>query len=398
MRHVSSFALLGLLAACSGNTTNPTDTVVTEPEPLAFDFKTTIPATEFTASVSPTTLEAHQISNMLFASMGVLSSDEKVQDLYNANGGGKYRSVLQCWQRPQFPRWSFDIQFDTCDSFQMDGAVNVNNHPSGILLFNFSNFRISGREMGGTLAFDTTGAFPDSLYWNTYNTTPENPGQADDSRVPIGVTIDGIRKGITYDGGANVSFLNQELSMWGTATIEGEDDTITFVHGSADENEVAPDDPPGASALRKSLNWLDCRCPTSGVSAVDMPLEVTEVLVDIDDMEVDPDEVDDIAIDIPVTHTIEGRAVLDHTGCGEYGVTYTSDATSMSIDRNLLLGRLTFLCDTNTIDDDERCAALFRAATRLPEQFEVEITQMDLNQTARNAVDNDFDVGWCRIQ
>ncbi|HHO51189.1 MAG TPA: hypothetical protein ENK18_10035 [Deltaproteobacteria bacterium] len=386
-----------LFLACNGNDDGPPDgpDTGTEPPPPSFVFKSVAPAAEFEANISPDTIEAHKVANMMLASANVVVSDEKVQDLLNASGSGGYRGGLQCWQRDEFPRWSFDIQYATCSGFQMDGAVNINNHPSGKLLFSFSNFRIAERELGGTLALDTNGAFPQPLYWQAYDTDADSPGT--DNRVQLGVTVGASPRGLTYDGGANVNFFEQEFAMWGVATISGEP-PITVIHGGTDPADVAPDSPPGADVVKSSLNWLDCRCPTSGISAYDMPLEITKVFIDIDDLEETPDGVDDPLLEVAVSEIVEGRAVLEHLPeCGTYEVTYTSDAASLVVDPALLLGRITFLCDTLTIDDAERCNALTRAVVALEGDLTVEITAAALNATARAAVDSDFDTTWCRI-
>ncbi len=389
--------LSALLLSCSGgdNTANDKVDTGTAAPPPSFVFKTSAPAAQFEASISADTIEAHKVANMLLASTNVVVADEKVQDLLNASGTGGYRGGLQCWQRDEFPRWSFDIQYATCSNFQMDGAVNIDNHPSNKLLFSFSDFTIAERKLGGTLALDTTDAFPDSLYWKVYDTDADSPGT--DNRVQIGVTVGSTPRGLSYEGGANVNFLNQEYSMWGGATISGEP-PITVIHGGTDPADVPPDSPPGADVVKSSLNWLECRCPTSGISAYDMPLELTKVFIDIDDLEETPDAIDDPLIEVAVSEIVEGRAVLEHLEkCGTYEATYTSDAASISIDPSLLLGRVTFLCDTLTINDAERCNALTRAIVAMDEDLTVEITAADLNATARDAVASDFDTTWCRI-
>ena len=184
--------------------------------------------------------------------------------------------------------------------------------------------------------------------------------------------------------------------MWGVATIPG-DPPIKVIHGGVDEADVPPDEPPGSDVLKKSLNWLDCRCATSGISAYDMPLELSAVTLDLDDMEETPDNVDDVDITVPVEVTVEGRAVLTHTGCGTYDVSYTSDATTIPLDTSLVLGRISFACETLTIDDPERCDALTRAVVALDNDLSVEVTQADLNATALAAVEADFDTSWCAL-
>jgi hypothetical protein len=390
---------LAVLVACNGDgnkdNTDDTDTGGTSGPP-SFEFRTDVPAKEYVAEIDPAAIQAHQAVSMLTAATGVVVADEKVQDRLNTNGGGSLlRQYLECWSRPEFPMFSFAIDYSNCGAYQMGGGVFVNDHPSGPLLFEFSNFAIQERQIGGVLALDTRDAFPSPLYWQAYDTDADSPGP--DNRVQMGVQLDGQLKGLSLDGGASVDFLNQQWAMWGVATLSG-DPPLTVVLGGTDPADVAPDDPPGADSLKASLNWLECRCPTEGVSAYDMPLLLTQVVLDIDDLESEPDDVDDPDLEIPVAVEVQGRSVLEHTGCGEYDVSYSSEAATIPIPKDQIIGRISFACDTLTIDDPERCQALIRAAVAIEgETLDVQITQEDLDATAREAVDRDFDTTWCRI-
>ena len=183
MRQVTVLVLLA--AGCSGGDSDSSadngDTDTAEPPP-SFVFKSVVPIKEFEAVITPAAIEAHKVANMLVASTGVVVADEKVQDVLNANGTGGYRASFYCWDRPEFPRWTFNIGYNTCDQYMMDGAVQVSLDPTNKVLFSFSNFKINDRELGGTLALDTIGAVPDDLYWRTYDTDTTTPVQRTGSR------------------------------------------------------------------------------------------------------------------------------------------------------------------------------------------------------------------------
>ncbi len=376
--------------------------------PPEFDFRQTVGVTEFEATIAQNVIDAQQMTNTLLAAMGVVSADTAVLDTYTINGGpseeseSNLRGIVSCWQRPQFWRWSFDMNFGTkeCDQFDMGGAVNVNNHPAGMLLFTYQNFLMNGREMGGSFAFDRTGANPEDYFWKVYNTLAEDPGPENRGNG-IGIILSGnAPRGLQYEGGANLDLLDRELSMWGEAEISG-DPPITVVHGAEVPGVVLPDEPPGIDAVSMPLQWTTCRCPTSGVSSLDMPLEIEAVTIDIDDLEQEPDEIDDEQVTIRVQETILGRAVLEHqTKCGSYGVDYQlaeGASSTIEVPTSALFASVTFLCDTFTINDPARCNALFRAIGDLGETFSVEFTDADLDATAAAAVENDFDTSWCTI-
>jgi len=388
------FALVGCNGP-DGTDGNPPDVTAGPP---TFAFKSSVPAAEYIAEVEPRSLEAHRATNMLAASVGVVMADVNVQDQLNINGGGTPlpppAAAVNCWVTPEHPQFSFEISYENCSaSFQMDGGVFINNHPSGPLLFEFSDFTIQDRKMGGVLAFDTRSAFPSPLYWQIYGTDADGPGL--DELVQLGINVDGQLSGLAIDGGANIDFTSKRWSLWGTGVVAG-DPEITVIMGGTEPLDVPADDPPGASAISGSLDWLECRCPTQGVTTLDMPLNISAVFIDIDDLEDTPDDFDDIELEVPVNVTVDGIGELTPTACGAYDVVYNTQATTIPVPVDQIVARISFACDTLAIDDPERCQALIRAAADLDsDTFNIEISQEDLNETARAAVAADFDTTWC---
>ncbi|MEZ4237673.1 MAG: hypothetical protein R3F59_16300 [Myxococcota bacterium] len=404
MRALVALAIITAATACNGDkdgTSQPTDSGTSD-QPIVFELKSSTTATSFEAGVVPLALQAHQVSSMLVASTALVVADEKVQDRLNTDGGGDLRRAapLRCWNRPDYPMFSFTLDYTGCAGYGISGGVFVNDHPAGPLLFDFNNlaFQPDGqvREIGGVLGLDTIGAYPEPLYWQTYDTDQTEPGP--DNRIPVTVSLDGQRFGVSYSGGAAVDFLGQTWSMWGVATITGlNDESLTVVQGARLPEEVAPDEPTGDDVLKSPLNWLECRCPTSGLEALDMPLHFEQVSIDIDDLEVEPDDVDDPVVDVPVDYELAGQGVLTHTGCGEYDVDYQSEAATIPVPLDQLVGSISFLCSTHVIDDERRCAALIAAAAGIGGDLQVAISPEEAQGIARSAVDSDFDTTWCQV-
>jgi hypothetical protein len=391
------------LFACNGDKKDKTDHTGTDTDdgPPSFDFVTSVRARSFEAAIDPEVVALHKASSALVSAVSVVAADPKVQDrlVTNGGGGGAFRTgSLDCWTRPQFPMFSFTLDYTDCGQYAMDGGVFVEDHPSGPLLFSFLNWQVDERTVGGTFAFNTTDAFPDPLYWRNYATDASDPSAEND--VAIGITVptdSGSQKfSIEYTGGSTVDTLLTELSLWGVLTTKRADGSdVNVILGGTRAEDVPSDDPRDADVLRTPLNWLACRCPTSGTSTYDMPLHFTEVVLDIDDLEVEPDDVDDPDLVIPVDFDLLGTGVLAHTACGEYDVTYDSDDATFVLPTDRLIGVLSFQCETLAINDPVRCQALIDAARGLEAGLEIQIPKADATATALGAVQDQFDTDYC---
>lgn len=400
MKRIAWLPLACLVAACAGDKDGTETDTDTDSGPPSFTFNSSVKAKSFEATISPDTIAAHQVTTAVLASTAVVVADEKVQDRLAVDGGGEEPPAFRgaygnCWLRPDHPMFSFTIDYTGCQPFNMGGGVFVIDHPSGPLLFGFYDFFIAERTLGGTLAFDTRGAYPANYFWKVYNTDNSNPSV--DNRVPLGVTLDRTQYGVQYDGGANLDFLHQTWGMWGLLTTGPVESPTTVILGGTTPEEVAPDDRPGENALKSSLNWLSCRCPTSGLSTYDMPLHFTKVVVDIDDLEVEPDEVDDPEMEIPLDWDLEGKGILTHVGCGEYDVEYQATDANIPLSQAQLVGAVSFLCDTKAVPDQARCNAMVDAAQDLGEGFTIQVKQADATKTADDAVQAEFDTSFCKI-
>lgn len=393
-------ALTLVLFACNGKDeppgTSTDDTGIVYPPPT-FDYDSVIAGAQFEAGLTDDAIAAHRMSNMFLASAAVVSADEKVGDQLNIAGEGDGFTAtgdFECWERPEFPMWSFDISYQTCsDTYGINGGVGIEDHPSGPLLFNYNTFTIEGREMGGTLAFDPLGAFDAPMHFHTYNTDRSTPGP--DNPVQIGLEADFFTSGATWDGGTFVDLDARTMDMWGVLTLRPDTRDFTIVHGGVDPADVAGDQAAPADAVRNSLIWQSCRCPQSGASTYDLDIVYTQMSFDLDTIEQVDDGVDDPVVTVPVDHVVSARATLTYTGCGEYDVAFDGAATSFTVENDVIAANISYLCDIAVIPAD-RCLDVVQGI-RDAGTFTVEVSQEEVFAAASTAVDADFDQGWCLI-
>ena len=147
-------------------------------------------------------------------------------------------------------------------------------------------------------------------------------------------------------------------------------------------------------AVRNSLNWQECRCPTTGVSTYELDLRFQQVTIDLDDLEVEPDDIDEPTITVDVDHVVSGTATIAYEGCGEQRVTYDVSGTTIELPNEVVVAATSFLCDTAQIADTQRCLAI-AGALRDVGSFEISVTEEEVLATAQAAVDADFDGPWC---
>lgn len=401
-RYAPALFALFALGACSGDDAKdgPTDTDTdTDPSGSDFVYKASSGAGSYNAALTPDTLAAHQMSNMFLASVAVVSSDEKAMDRLITDGGGGDVSAptgeFECWDRPEFPMWSFDLNYETCkdQGYEMGGGVSIEDHASGPLLYSFNSFTIEGRTLGGTLALDTRDAVADPLFWASYNTDSVNPGR--DNDVQLGLTVDGVTSGAAWDGGNNINFTERTWSMWGVLTLRPTDREFTIIHGGTSPEDVAADDP-SPNVVRNSLNWQECRCPTSGLSTYELDVQFDELTLDLDDLELEPDDIDDPEIVVGVDHIVSGTAEIRYTGCGEQDIAYAVAGTTVQVPNDVVTAATSYLCDIKVIEDTTRCLAIVGGLKQVGD-FEITIPEADVLSTAQAAVDNDFDGAWCQV-
>jgi hypothetical protein len=181
--------------------------------------------------------------------------------------------------------------------------------------------------------------------------------------------------------------------MWGKLTLRPAKREFTILHGGTTEADVMPDST-NVEPVTNSLNWQACRCPTSGISSYELDLRFEQLTLDLDDLELEPDDIDEPTIDIAVDHVVSGTAVIEYTGCGEQDISYDVAATTIEVPNEVVVAATSFLCDTAEIADTQRCLAI-AGALREVGPFQITIPEADVLATAQAAVDNDFDGPWC---
>lgn len=387
-----------LLFACNGKDETPgtttDDTGPTFPDPT-FDYDNVILDAELVSGLTDDAIAAHRMANMFLASAAVVAADEKVGDQLNITGEGDGFTATgdaECWERPEFPMWSFDISYQTCaDNFGINGGVGIEDHPSGPLLFNYNTFTIEERVMGGTLAFDGVGAYDAPMYFHTYNTDRTTPGP--DNPVQIGLEADFFTSGATWDGGTYVDLDARTIDMWGVLTLRPDTRDFTIVHGGVEPADVAVDQERPADAVQNTLVWQSCRCPQSGASTYDLDIVYSQLSFDLDSIEQVDDGVDDPVVTVDVDHTVSARAILDYTGCGEYSVDFDGEATSFTVPNDVIAANVSYLCDIAVIPLD-RCLSVVQGVVDAGD-FTVQVSQEQVFAAASSAVEADFDQGWC---
>jgi len=393
-RATLSGALLLGFAACSGDdesaTTTGTDTASTTPS--AVFFLSEVDTGKISGGIDGATVRAHRSMEFLNASFGVLISDPNVRSRLTAEDGT--RAGL-CWTYLSPPRSEFTIDFTGCDAVDMSGGIFVKDHPSGPLLFEFQAFEIAGRTMSGTVGLD---ALDGDGVWRIYNTDTISPGV--DNKVPIGVTIDGFLTGMDLDG-SGVLKLGSETTwdQWVNASFtDAYLNTVDVTQGAESAEDVDPTTNPNIDTRVSIPTWLDCRCPLSGQTQYDAVFSLDEITIDIDDLQDGDDGFDDPEITLPVSQTLEGLAVAEATGCGEWDLAFpVDDGITVNIDKQQFLSLLNIQCDTLAIPNRAHCDALLFAAEALEGGIAVDVGAAKLRNQADKAFEDAVGGGFCSL-
>jgi hypothetical protein len=363
-------------------------------------FNASAPASEVGASISDDVVEAQQTFNALISAMSMIAADSEVQArlvIDNGDQSGSARAYMpQCWERPSPARSQFVINFDPCNlNYNVRGGVEVNDHPSGPVLFNFLNMAVNDREINGVFALDRIPSIP--LAWQSYDTDTFSPGL--DNRVPIGVDIEGNASGIRFDGGNSLNFgLGQEFGWWGVAQIQSLDATTEIYYGGTTPEAIQPTQPPGITSVKTSLSWMSCRCPVGGtVHYPELDLTINEFSFDLDDLKVEDDTFDDPVLIVESTSLIEGSATLYPTGCGTYTVDYSTTGTATTtVDADLLVAQISFQCEALFIEDAAHCDALIEAAREVG-SVEIMVSDEQIQAAALAEINARFDTEYCTL-
>ncbi len=384
--------LLLVWAACGdqAETTGPTD--LSDPPPPPVPFVETAEGGALEGGFTGNVVETQQATNAMLAATAVLLSDTEVQGRLLIDNGSDLRAAPEiCWSRPSPAMSEFTMDFTGCgNDYNMSGGVRIEDHPAGPVLFQFLDFTLDERVVGGVLGLELTET---GRQWHIFDTDTFSPGP--DNRVPITVTVGGTASATTIDGGLHWNTIPTEnFHLWGTATGTTLSDTRTAVMGGT----VAGIDPytdPGADAPTFTCGWQTCRCQLSGVTSYAAAVELETVRVDIDDLQDGDDGFDDPDVEFVIDVEITGRLDIEAAGCGVWTATFTTDALpAIAIERVALESAIQRQCEIKAIDDEHHCVEL-EAMANASSGIELSISAAKLGNLVQNLVDNDFDNNWC---
>ena len=369
---------------------------------VQIDFVSSVDAGKVEGDIDAEAVRAHEIAETLSASVALLTADVNVQALLNTDNGSSDNVSLKppCWGYVGVTRpTEITMDYTSCFDFGIEGGAFVRDHPSGPVLFDFKNLKIGGREVVGTLALEALDA-PNG--WRVYESDSITPTL--DNRVPLGVTVGGYTSGARFEGSAELDLAGPsplEVStwwQWGSITIEDAYGAVEVLQGAGDAAEVDPSAKPDrATAAGVPVNWLTCRCPTSGALSYDATWTATQVEVDIDDLKVTEDDFDDPTILVDVELPVSATASLVAEGCGEWVADWPISGDLVhTITGQQLFSLIEVQCNTRAIEDEAHCAALLDAASAL-ESVDIRIGESKLSNQASRALEQAIDSGFCQV-
>ena len=170
---------------------------------------------------------------------------------------------MQCWVRPAVP--ALELRHGLQQLHRLRNGRRGEHQQPSRWAWSCSPSRASsmpnGREMGGSFAFDRAGAYPDPHVLVAY-TTPATRTRAPTNRVQLGVNVDVVPKGLTYDGGASINFQCPERWTSGERPRLSGDPPITVVHGAeAGGRRRSRTSLRAVDSMSLPLDWTQCRCP-----------------------------------------------------------------------------------------------------------------------------------------
>lgn len=376
------------ITGCKGD--EPIDTGPPDEPPFEYDLSTQARVLSASVELPQSAVDAHAAVTTLMSVSLMAAAEPYVQNVM----GHPAAPDEFCWKLSNEQYTTFDIQYSSCKNIiATDGSLRVRQVLEGYKAFEFLGLNVNGRKLGGALGFDGTGAPP--LSFTTYDTLADDP--APDSRSPVGININGAMYSINWDGGMALDPEGGRFRSWGVGEIGSLAGLTTVRVGGTDADELTSATAP-ADALSGSLNYADCRCPDDGVMAYELPIDVVNIIVDLDDLQPVDDGVDDPQLDMDVLGTVQGEFVVDTTGCGEYALDVTlSESTVLVPVSGLIVGAaIQKQCDALLINDDEKCAALVGLASRT-ETFQFEVDSDIVAEGANIDALARFGGSWCRF-
>lgn len=389
MRWTSLVVLALGIAGCKGE--EPVDDTDLDDTPFDYDLGTQARALSASASLPQSAVDAHAAVTTLM-SVSLMAAAEPVAQAAMGHDAPKKQF---CWEIKNQIQTSFDILYSACQNavLKTNGSIRYRQVLEGYKVFEFLGLDVNGRKLGGALGLDGSGA-PD-MSFVTYDTLADDPSP--DVHSPMGITIGNSQYSISWSGGMQLDPDNNQLLTWGVGEVGSMAGIATVRVGGTDADLLTSAEPP-PDALAGNLNFVDCRCPTSGLVAYELPIRITGLVVDLDDLQPVDDGVDDPEIELVADTTIQGEFVVDSTGCGEYDLEVRLDQSTLSVPvAGMLVGAaIQKQCDALLIDDDEKCEALVGIASRVG-TFQFEVDGSIVTEAANNDALARFGGGWCRF-
>lgn len=393
MRWTSLVVLVLGVSACNGKDgSNPSDSDSDSDgptgNPSGYELLSEADAVGAEVDLPQSVVDAQKVIGTVLAATSLVVVEPQVrEDLGAAPANAEF-----CWTVGA-PLTSYIINYlDCATNLGISGSVEVSESAQGPIAFDMKGLSINERPIGGTIGVLAT---DEPLTFLTYDTAASSPLPT--TRSPIGVTIDGVVTGVTWDGGLQIDESGNQVLLWGVGQVTGSGSPTVVRIGGTDEVALVGPIPP-AGAVTSGLSYTECRCPMSGDSAYDVDVTIVEVSVDLDALLVGDDGFDDPIIDLTVDLTIPAEAVLTTTGCGDHALTLTADNpdVTVSVDGQVVANEIQNKCDALVIKDEAKCATLVTVASST-EAFTLHIDAASLETAASNDIVARFDGAWCRF-
>ena len=312
-------------------------------------------ATEVSAQLDAGTQALLEAENAISMFLDLLISDNTVKSTFWIDGElgiAPVEALDPCWSvpTPGVAGFEYDVDLGGCSTEGFAGIINVENTAAGPVIMTFSNTTVLDWTLTGTIAFDYTSAGDGT--WHVYSS------DASGAAAPLSVAPKSGSLSLTIDGGMQVGATGDAYDWWGSWT----DGTSTIGIGAA--AGVAATDTKPATWLDYDFMPAECACQQSGDVVVTDGVTLTEISVDLDDLETTDDGVDDPPILFASSAAVAGGAALGRgETCGSFDANVVGEAdVELTFTEAELKAGFQAACDLNAINDEGKCTRLQEAA------------------------------------
>jgi hypothetical protein len=350
---------IALLAACGGKNEE-------QELPPPISFKSEVSAGEVDAELPEDTAALVDTWRNLGAFLELLLSDNTIKSTFYVDGNLGTTPVvyfLPCWFAPPAGTagFEYDVDLSGCSSEGYGGLIHVENTPQGPIVLTFDQVQYLDWVITGGLGFE----FAADRTWRVYPSDPEAVDvgalsiDADGTPINLAVAAE-----VTYTG-APVTGLD-----W-TGTVGDGVRTLALASSYAQQ----PD---------------DCKCEVSGAISIDAAPTLTEIEVELDDLQEDDDGVDDPALVFAAEGPTGTVTLGDSDSCGFYAVSYGD--LEVELDSAALEAGVEAACDGGVFEAGT-CTRLREAASQGQVTVTIGATKLDNALTAW--AEDRLDPGYC---